>query len=153
MSSVDRFWAKVDKRGPDECWPWTGKARNRATGAHQYGRFALWNAETLKYDAWLAHRLAYTLVVGPIPDGLTLDHLCKHTLCCNPAHMEPVTQAENVRRGDSPFAINARKTHCDGGHELAGDNLWVNPRNGQRRCKACARASDRRRRARLKVAA
>lgn len=148
-ATVERFWAKVDRRGPDECWPWTA-GRNRRRGDHQYGTYVLWNHETLKDEPWLAHRLAYTLLVGPIPEGLVIDHLCRQTLCCNPLHMEPVTQAENVRRGDSIWAQNARKTHCVHGHPLSGENLHVDPKTGTRHCKTCSLASCRRRRALLR---
>jgi hypothetical protein len=96
----ERFWAKVDRRGPDECWPWTGWCHWNGYG--QYG---------VKGER-LAHRLAYEYEVGPIPEGLVLDHLCHtrdpscadnekcpHRKCCNPAHHEPVTRRENIARG------------------------------------------------------
>jgi hypothetical protein len=88
-----------------------------------------------------AHRLAYELEVGPIPEGLVLDHLCSNPACVNPAHLEPVTQKENVRRG-----ANARKTHCKHGHELSGANVYWS-RQGWRSCQTCKAASRRRSRA------
>lgn len=85
---ADRFWPFVDKRGADECWLWTG------ANANGYG--AIWGSERSR--AKRAHRVAYELLVGPIPDGLTLDHLCRNTRCVNPKHLEPCTAAENARR-------------------------------------------------------
>jgi hypothetical protein len=69
-------------------------------------------------DGRLAHRAAYELHVGPIPAGLTLDHLCRKPWCCNPDHLDPVTMTVNVLRNDSPPSRNARKTHCPNGHPL-----------------------------------
>jgi hypothetical protein len=83
------------------------------------------------------HRVVWEWLIGPIPDGLTLDHLCRNRACCNPDHIELVTMAENKRRGYSRNAINARKTHCPKRHPLEGDNLMVDKR-GYRRCRECA---------------
>jgi hypothetical protein len=140
----ERFWRKVDKAGPvpeyrpelGPCWIWTGGL----TGAG-YGGFA---CEPRKADGRLsfvcAHRYAYEQVVGPIPDGMFLDHLCRVTQCVNPGHLEPVTMAENFRRGaPSVSAINREKTHCIHGHPLSGDNLWIYAKTGQRHCRTCMR--------------
>jgi hypothetical protein len=84
------FWRKVEKS--DDCWLWTASTTNAG-----YGQFGLVRpGERLMMT--LAHRLAYTLSVGPIPDGLVIDHLCENKLCVNPAHLEPVTQTVNARR-------------------------------------------------------
>jgi hypothetical protein len=114
----ERFWPKVDRRGPDECWPW-----KRSLNQAGYGRFSLNNKHVQ------AHRIAYTLTIGPIPDGLTIDHLCHgadetcpggrtclHRRCVNPAHLEPVTMGVNLLRGRTPPARNVAKTHCPKGH-------------------------------------
>ena len=102
-SIEERFWAKVDKDGPSavswtgdplpgNCWLWTGAASSLG-----YGKFA--GPSQGESDApWNVHRYAYTLLVGPIPDGLTIDHLCRVPACVNPDHLEPVTQIENNRR-------------------------------------------------------
>jgi uncharacterized Zn-finger protein len=90
-SVEERFWAKVDRRGPDDCWPWL--AGRDYLG---YGAFSRVRAKTER-----AHRVGYELLVGPIPEGLQLDHLCRNTSCVNPAHLEPVTNRENVIRGNS----------------------------------------------------
>jgi hypothetical protein len=119
-----RFWSKVEK-GPS-CWNWMGKHRVFGYGVFSIGR-----------DYIFAHRWAYEHCVGPIPKGLTIDHLCRNTRCVNPKHLEVVTRVENTMRGFSPHAICARRTHClRGNHPLSGQNLYINPR-GQRECRTC----------------
>jgi hypothetical protein len=83
-----------------------------------------------------AHRVVYERCRGPIPEGLTLDHLCKVRCCVNPAHLEPVTMRENVMRGDGITAQNAQKTHCKRGHEFSTANTYVE-KSGGRTCRAC----------------
>ena len=124
-----RFWAKVNKT--DTCWLWT------ASTIGGYG--AIYAGERLGKNL-LAHRVAYEMLVGPIPEGLYLDHLCRVTLCVNPNHLEPVTQRENVLRGESFMAKRARQTECLLGHPLSGANLYTYP-NGNRRCKICRNES------------
>jgi hypothetical protein len=84
------------------------------------------------------HRLTYEALVGPIPGGLQIDHLCRNRGCCNPAHLEPVTPRENSLRGVGPTAENATKTHCDQGHEFTPENT-ARRTDGTRRCIACRR--------------
>jgi hypothetical protein len=134
-----RFWAKVqeDESG---CWLWQA-----SVGSHGYGQF---NCRGRGFQQRLAHRLAYELLVGLILEGLTLDHLCRVRRCINPDHLEPVTLAENKRRGMSPSAVNARKTHCKRGHALTSDNLVLRSRPG-RECLICARNRHRTRESQL----
>lgn len=142
QTEAERFWAKVDRRGPDDCWLWTGAVQSRG-----YGQLGV--DGKLVY----AHRWAYEHEVGPIPDGLTIDHLCRTRLCVNARHLEPVTNKVNIQRGESPWATNARKTHCVNGHEFTLENTFARP--GGRGCRMCKRAHDRKRgpRDRRKVAA
>lgn len=88
-----RFWEMVDKSGPTDCWLWTGYGDRWG-----YGRFG---------HGLLAHRVAFELVKGSVPPGLTLDHLCRVRRCVNPTHLEPVTQAENTRRAVKDRAARA----------------------------------------------
>jgi len=89
----------------------------------------------------MAHRRVYTLLKGAIPDGLTLDHLCRFTSCVNPDHLEPVTAGENVLRGNTAGGINARKTHCVHGHEFTAANtvLYLTRGRPTRTCRTCQR--------------
>lgn len=128
-----RFWVKVeiDEAG---CWLWTASL-NR-TG---YGQFM--DVDKVKR---VAHRVAYAALIAPIPTGLQLDHLCRVRRCVNPGHVEPVTQTENLHRGETFTARNAAVTHCPQGHPYAGDNLYVPPKGG-RYCRQCARENNARR--------
>jgi HNH endonuclease len=123
---ADRFWSKVQRT--DTCWLWTAA---RTHGG--YGQFGLARGKAVR-----AHRLAYELTIGPIPDGLELDHLCRVRNCVNPAHLEPVTHAENMRRAVSAWAI----THCPAGHEYTPDNI-VRSHPGLV-CRTCHNARNRR---------
>jgi hypothetical protein len=107
-----------------DCWDWTGALNSKGYGSVAH-----------KGRVWSTHRLAYELLVGPIPDGLQLDHLCRNRSCCNPDHLEPVTPKVNSERG-----AQATKMHCVRGHALAGENLLIKKR-GQlspvRNCRTC----------------
>lgn len=136
-----RFWSKVEKG--DGCWLW--KASICGPG---YGQFfvhkGLGATGKMRPYCSLAHRAAWELTNGRIPEGLTIDHQCKVKLCVNPAHMEVVTSSENNRRADK---WNRHKTCCPKGHPYDRVETWVNKRTGKtvnaRRCDACRREGER----------
>jgi hypothetical protein len=123
----DRYY--VDGNG---CWVWTGSLTT-SDPAVGYGRF---NASGKLVQA---HRWSYEHHVGPIPDGLVIDHLCRVRRCVNPAHLEPVTNAENIRRGESPGIRFRREGTCKRGHPF--DTVTS---AGGFRCRTCQREFERR---------
>jgi len=136
----ERYWEKVNKNGPvperrpdlGPCWLWTA-----GLNGNGYGQFHDAKPPT---ESTLAHRRSYTRLVGPVPEGLELDHLCRVRHCVNPSHLEPVTGRTNKLRGNGYGARAARKTHCPQGHRLAGANLReYGLKRGFRLCRLCHR--------------
>lgn len=127
LTTEARFWAKVEKT--DTCWLWTAHMARDG-----YGQF--WAGKKLVR----AHRYAYELLIGPIPKGLTLDHLCRIRHCVNPADLEPVTHRENILRGEGWSGLKARQTECIHGHPFDEANTYRRPTTG-RQCRACNRKS------------
>ena len=128
VHDYDPEWlmSKVDTMTSD-CWLWNGSMYQNGYG--KYGRRGI-----------MAHRIFYTLFRERVPEDMSLDHLCRNRKCVNPDHLEIVTFLENVMRGDSQHAINARKSHCKQGHEFTSDNTYVPPkRPGRRHCQECIR--------------
>jgi hypothetical protein len=141
MSALDRIINNIVGEG--DCWTWDAYCDARG-----YGRMPIKNGPTL------AHRISYELFIGPIPEGLALDHLChtadltcqggpscRHRACVNPFHLEPVTHLENQARGRQVGAHALRTGTCRRGHELTPDNTIQ--RTDGRRCKICTRALNR----------
>lgn len=135
-----RFWMKV-KPGDNGCWLWTASVRPLTPYGDPgdgYGQIHI--NGTMR----TAHRVAYEMFHGPIPEGLVLDHLCCVPACVNPGHLEAVTVMTNTMRAvSSPASRNALKTECPAGHSLSGTNLYVEP-SGKRGCRECRRAAVRR---------
>lgn len=126
---LPRFCAYVDQSDTFGCWPWT-----RSVGSHGYGQIG-WQLGGGRNTMVLAHRVAWWLAHGPIPDGLTIDHRCRNRRCCNPAHLRLLTNVENARDNG-----NARKTHCPRNHPYDEVNTLID-RKGHRACRACRRKS------------
>lgn len=138
---IERIKSRIEVNDSG-CWIWTGA---KTTG---YGRIS-WKTESGKI--WRSvHRVLYVHEVGPVADGLDLDHLCHdpkqckpelaedcpHRACCNPAHLSPTTRRENLLRGGTVSADRRAVTHCPQGHELNAGNTLISTL-GQRQCKAC----------------
>lgn len=137
----ERFWKKVNKT--DSCWLWTGFITRDG-----YGKYSI------KADRGIVtkrpHRMAYELLVGHIPEGLHIDHLCGVRHCVNPTHLEPVTQAENNRRSNAPGHVRRRERKCAKGHPYTPKNGYWRP-DGRWRCRVCYNAARRARDARKRA--
>ena len=116
-----RFFSKLTQSG--DCWLFEN------LGAEGYGHFYVDRRPKL------AHRWAYEHLVGPVPNDLELDHLCRNRACVNPGHLDPVPHSVNILRGDSFAATNAAKTHCLRGHSFDAANTYEH--GGKRLCRAC----------------
>lgn len=137
MNTLQRFarnptWEQIKEFIQDSvtvaktgCWEW-----KRGITQSGYGR--CWGTS--------AHRMSYQAYIGPIGKGLDIDHLCRNRICCNPAHLEPVTRRENLERGLGIVLQKKRaaeKVVCSAGHSLSGDNVYIRPSDGVRVCRSC----------------
>lgn len=126
LSLVEQIHLRCIPVPESGCWLWLGATFK--TG------YAMWNIEG---HTKRAHRVIYEALVGPIPDGAVTDHTCRVRCCVNPSHIELVTNKINVLRGIGSTAVNARKTHCKRGHELAGSNVYRYINRFGRECRQC----------------
>ena len=134
QATLARFTDNYIVNDETGCWEWQGRLDRWG-----YGHFSFKGSN-------LAHRFSYWVFKHPIPDGLTIDHLCRVKHCVNPDHMEAVTTRENTLRSDGPSARFARRTHCQNGHEFTPENTrYETPTH--RKCRACQRRYDAKRRA------
>lgn len=129
---AERFWEKVDASG--DCWEWTA-----SKDGNGYGQFHTDDKRCRK-----AYRYAYETLVGPVPEGLVIDHLCRNHACVNPDHLQPVTYGENNRRGYNWIARQRHKRICKHGHPLEGENVGRH-KDGTRYCRTCSRERTKRR--------
>lgn len=125
----DAFWSRVVPTG--FCWEWTGYRLDSGYGRMSFaGRMQV------------AHRIAYQILVGEIPNGLQLDHLCRNRGCVNPDHLEPVTAQENMRRGFSPTSVTVRDGVCKRGHSMEDAYITTSAKGRPvRRCRKCTRVA------------
>lgn len=121
-TTEERFMSKLIKT--DTCWIW------KKPGPQGYGAFHYIDRD------YAAHIVSYLLFVGDVPNGMELDHQCRNRTCVNPEHLKPMTHQENVRIGEGHAGVNARKTHCNRGHEFDYWNTYIRL-NGNRRCRKC----------------
>lgn len=136
-----RIRARISIDHATGCWLWQGTIQPNGYGQIYMG---------VQHRTSRVHRVSYETFVGPIPEGLVLDHLCRNRACANPAHLEPVTIGENVMRGETIAARNRVKTHCIHGHEFTAQNTATDAKGG-RRCQTCNREQCRRQHARRRA--
>ncbi len=157
---LEQIWRRTIIGRGCECWLWSGPCN-----AQGYGQVGAVKPDGNR-TTYRVHRAVYEYLVGPIPDGLELDHLCHkpiacpggrtcpHRKCLNPLHLEPVTRGENYKRGhhtdirEITRAYHRTITNCPRGHEYSESNTYMTPRGG-RMCRECSRESVRLYRARL----
>lgn len=134
---IERFFRFAGKKSYEECWNWRGYVGPGGYGEIQKGPKGGGHL--------MAHRAAWEIFHGPIPEGLVIDHLCRNRRCVNPVHLRTCTMKENILCGVSLSAVNAKKTHCFNGHSLADAYISI-LRNGNkvRRCRTCQKITRRR---------
>ena len=128
----ERFWSKVDRSaGPTACWPWLA-CRSRKG----YGQFSIGSRTDSSARIVPAHRIAYQLEVGLIPNGKVIHHLCNNPYCQNPRHLRPTTNRFNILVGNGRAAQCSKVTHCPRGHPYTEENTYRSA-DGRRHCRGC----------------
>lgn len=118
-----RFWALVDVRGDADCWPWLGTKTSGGYGA---------------YQGTTAHRFAYVLTYGPVPDDVQIHHSCRNEPCVNPRHLAALTRVEHRQLSRASVKPHPRKTHCKRGHAFTPENTMLS-KEGWQKCRECNR--------------
>jgi hypothetical protein len=146
---IARIFDRVDCSDVTACWMWPGAVYSPGCG------HISWQVNNQQFHRTV-HRVVYEALVGPIPEGMDLDHLCHdpaichpdpasacpHRRCCNPSHLEPVSRSVNLRRGGTVAAERAARTHCPQGHPYDDANTYFDTK-GRRVCRECSRAWNR----------
>lgn len=144
MNPLDRFWKKINKK--DDCWVWTA-----GQDGHGYGMFF----DSVKKVNVKAYRWSYENFIGLVPNNLQLDHLCRNRICVNPNHLEPVTQQENIKRGEAGknlIEMQLSKVLCPKNHKYDKENTYIRP-DGGRGCRKCRAEANKKQRMKMKVLA
>ena len=123
---MERFLEKIEEFGGG-CWEWTGGKTRAGYGVFWYMK--------QKGNSILAHRLSYTVFKGDIPKGMQVLHSCDNPSCVNPKHLRVGTHSDNME--DKVARKGGVQSHCRRGHELSGDNVFINSKEGARTCKIC----------------
>ena len=134
LQQWSRFWEKVEKT--PRCWFWV---------AGHNGHYGHLRSRVENRD-YLAHRLIYETCIGPIPEGLEIDHECRNTLCVNPSHLRVATRLQNMLNSSHSIATFITRNHCSAGHEYTPGNTYM--RGNTRSCRTCHARRERERRAR-----
>lgn len=129
--NIETFWHNVDVREFNKCWEWKRAISDRGYGVVYFNKKNTY-----------AHRVAYEDKISPILKDQVIDHLCRNRACCNPSHLEAVSQRTNILRGQGAAAIHAIKTKCRNGHIFNDENTYIRPDGSGRDCRICRKIAN-----------